>query len=445
MRIIIAGAGDVGFHLSKLLSSEFHDITVIDPNEEKLQRLDSTMDILTVKGSATSIATLNQTNIKNTDLLIAVTSSEDVNFTICGIGKQLGAKTTISRISNPEFLDCECIDFENLGVSHLIYPEELAAEEIVKLAQLSGFSESHNFVDGKLKLLGIVLENDARPVNKTIYELSQTEENIQYTAVAIHRGDETLIPRGDTKLLPNDHIYFLSPPEQEKDLLDFAGKEEIKVKNVMILGGSKMGFLTAQMLQNNLKVKLIEQDKNKGFELADSLSKTMVLHGDGSDVGLLVEENIEEMDVFIAVTGNSEVNIMSCLLAKKHGVKRTIAVVNNIDYINLSQAMGIDTLVNKKLAAASSILKFIRKGEITNITNLPSADAEVMEFKVKENSKITKSPIKDLKFPHQAIIGGIRRGEECFIANGNTQIQACDKVVVFSLPEAIRKVEQFFK
>lgn len=446
MKIIIAGAGDVGFHLSKLLSGEFHDIIVIDKDEDILRKLEAYNDVISIKGSATSIQVLKEANIKNTDLLIAVTSSEDANFTICALGKQLGAKRTIARISNHEFLDDDkSINFNSMGINHLIYPEELATEEICKLIKLSAFSESHDFVDGKLKLLGIVFEQGSPAIGKSIMELANANPDINYTAVAIHREDTTIIPRGTTVFEENDHVYFITPPDQKSSILKLAGKCEVNVSNLMVLGGSKMGKMTAEMLQNNCKVKLIEKDKDRGFELADYLDKTMVLHGDGGDLDFLEEEGIQEMDAFVAVTGNSEVNIISCLIAKKQGVKKTIAVVNNIDYINLSQTMGIDTLVNKKLSAASSILKYIRKGDITNITSLPSADAEVVEFKVKAGSKITKSPIKDLKFPNQAIIGGILRDGDSFIANGNTHIQADDHVVVFSLPDGISKIEQFFK
>lgn len=446
MKIIIAGAGDIGFHLSKLLAGEFHDINVIDYNEDILNDIENRFDVMTIKGSATSIKLLEDANIKNTDLLIAVTSSEDANFTICSLGKRLGAKKTIARISNPEFLNKhKLIDLNEIGINHLIYPEELAAEEIVKLIRTSAFSESHDFVDGKLKLLGLVFDEECPSIEKSIIQIANEEQQFDYTAVAIHRNDETIIPRGDTIFEENDHVYFITSPEHKLDLLRLAGKCEIKVKNVMILGGSRMGKMTAMMLQDSCKIKLIEKNKDKGFDLAASLNKTMILHGDGSDVDFLEEEGISEMDAFVAVTGNSEVNIISCLVAKKHGVKKTIAVVNNIDYINLSQTMGIDTLVNKKLSAASAILKHIRQGDITNITSLPSADADVIEFKVKEGSNITKNAIMNLKFPSEAIIGGVMRNGDSFIANGNTHIQTNDQVVVFSLPQAISKVEQFFK
>ena len=446
MNIVIAGAGEVGFHLSNMLSKEAQNIIVVDLDEEKLQGITNHMDVMTVEGSAISIESLEEAQIKDADLFIAVTSSEEINISACIFAKSLGAKRTICRIANHEYLDCKKkVNFENLGIDHLIYPEEIAAEEIHRLILNPQMSESHDFSGGKMSLVGIVLEENAPTINKSLIEVVAENPNFNCNAVAIHRADETLIPRGNTVFLPGDHVYFICPPSEIERLMELSGKNDFEVKNVMILGGSKMGYHTASFLENTHKVKLIEKDKNKAFNFADKLKNTLVLHGDCNDSRFLEDEGIKDMDAFIAVTGNAETNIIACLMAKKYGVQKTIAGVNNIEYLDLSQNLGIDTLINKKFIAASKILKFIRKGDIMDITSLPSADAEVLEFKAKTGSKITKKKVMDLGFPSTAIIGGIIRKQESVVASGNMQIEAGDEVIVFALPEAISKVEKFFK
>ena len=290
-----------------------------------------------------------------------------------------------------------------------------------------------------------MLHPDAPTVNKSLIDIVSDFPNVNCNAVAIHRDDKTIIPRGNTKFLANDHVYFITPPSELDNILKLTGRDTFKVDDIMILGGSKIGKHTAELLQNNHKIKLIEKDKNKAFQFADSLSKTLVLHGNCNDINFLEEEGLKEMDAFIAVTGDSETNIIACLMAKRFGIQKTIAAVNNIDYLDLSQNLGIDTLINKKFIAASKILKYIRKGEVLDITSLPSADAEVLEFIVKDGSNITKSSVKSLNFPETAIIGGIIRNNESYIATGDFIIQPDDEVIVFALPGSIQKVEKYFK
>ena len=445
MNIVIAGAGEVGFHLSNMLSREAHDIVIIDTNEEKLDIIVNHMDVMTILGSATSIKILEDARIRSSDLFIAVTSSEEVNISAAIFAKELGVKTTVSRVSNHEYLSEKKISFKKLGIDHIIYPEELAAEEITELIKHPELSEVHDFSNGKLSLVGLILHPDAPTVNKSLIDIVSDFPNVNCNAVAIHRDDKTIIPRGNTKFLANDHVYFITPPSELDNILKLTGRDTFKVDDIMILGGSKIGKHTAELLQNNHKIKLIEKDKNKAFQFADSLSKTLVLHGNCNDINFLEEEGLKEMDAFIAVTGDSETNIIACLMAKRFGIQKTIAAVNNIDYLDLSQNLGIDTLINKKFIAASKILKYIRKGEVLDITSLPSADAEVLEFIVKDGSNITKSSVKSLNFPETAIIGGIIRNNESYIATGDFIIQPDDEVIVFALPGSIQKVEKYFK
>lgn len=447
MKIIIAGAGDVGFHLAKLLSYESQDIFVVDLDSDKLNYLDSHLDVITTKGDATSIKCLTDIGIAKTDLLIAVTDSQNTNFAVAVIGKKLGAKKTIARINNPEFINNQSIDFKELGLDAVISPEELAADEIHNLLNQSAFNDSIVFEKGILNMIGSTLSNSSPILNLTVQQAKKKFSDIDFIIIAVKRVDEsqTIIPRGDTIFNMGDEVYFSCPQESIAKIHKLIGKESIHIKDVMILGGSKIGEKSAKKLcEERFNVKLVEQHKNKAFYLAEKLENALVIQGDGRDLELLEEENIREMDAFIAVTGNSETNIMSCLVAKSKGVKKTIALVENMDYINISQTIGIDTLINKKLLAASEIFKHVRKGDILALANLKHVDAEVLEFKVSPNSKVTKNIIKNIKLSRNAVFGGVIRDGKALMTFGDFQILPEDKVVVFCLPDAIQDVEKLF-
>lgn len=448
MKIIIAGAGEVGFHLAKLLSYESQDITLIDTDKESLAYADSHLDIKVLKGDATSISILKEAKVDTSDLLIAVTSSETINITTCVIAKQLGCNRTIARISNTEYIDNrDEIKFSNLGIDELISPEELAAEEIQLLLDQSAFNDSYEFEDGALIMVGTTLQRTAPFVGRTVKEAAEIFPELHFVPIAIQRvGTQyTLIPRGDTVFKEGDQAYFVTSKGGVDEIYKLTGKVKEDIKKVMILGGSKIGFKTARDLcVNKFKVKLIEKDKNKAFELADMLPNALIINGDGRNVELLEEEDIAQMDAFISVTGNSETNIMSCLMAKSKNIKKTIALVENMDYFQLSHSIGIDTLINKKLLAANNIFRHLRKGEVVALTRLNNLNAEILEFIVKTTSAVTGKKIKDLDFPRSAIIGGIIRNGEGLIALGDFEIQSGDRVVVCCLPSSIAKVEKLF-
>tara|TARA_B110000902_G_C14284229_1_gene578095 strand:- start:577 stop:1923 length:1347 start_codon:yes stop_codon:yes gene_type:complete len=447
MKIIIAGAGDVGFHLAKLLSYESQDTYIIDFDGEKLEYLNSHLDVITKKGDATSIKLLKEIGIDSADLLIAVTDSQNTNFTISVIGKSLGAKKTIARIDNPEFLnDCE-VDFKKFGVDFMISPQELAANEIKMLLNQSSFNDTVEFESGLFNVMGTTLSYKSPLVNLTVKQAKKKFANVDFITIAIKRENvsQTIIPRGDTTYQLDDQVYFSVPNYSMKDLYPIIGEKQFNIKNVIILGGSSIGEKTARNLcEDNFKVKLIEKNKERAEILAETLTNTLVINGDGRDLELLEEENIRETDAFIAVTGNSETNIMSCLVAKSKGVKKTIALVENMDYIDISQTIGIQSLINKKLIAASNIFKHIRKGGVLELANLHNIDAEVFEFEVQPNARVTKKPIKDLRVPREALFGGIIRDGKALMSYGDIQIQSGDKVIVFCLPEAITAVEGLF-
>jgi len=448
MKIIIAGAGEVGFHLAKLLSYESQEITLIDTNKESLSYADNHLDIKVIKGDATSISVLKDANVSSSDLLISVTSSETTNITVCVLAKQLGVKRTIARISNSEFIEHKDeMQFSKLGIDELISPEALAADEIEALLNESAFNERFDFEGGVLTMLGLNLSRNASFVGKSVKEAAKLLPEIHFVPIAIQRyGTQyTVIPRGDTVFKENDQVYFITSSGGVEELYRLSGKVKESIKDVMILGGSSIGQKTAKNLcDHKFNVKLIEKNKNKAFDLADELPGALIINGDGRNVELLDEESIDEMDAFVAVTGNSETNIMSCLMAKSKGVKKTVALVENIDYFQLSQSIGVDTLVNKKLIAANTIFRYIRKGDVVAITQLNNLNAELLEFEVKSSSKVCNKYIKDLAFPRSAIIGGVIRGEKGLIALGDFKIEANDKVVVCCLPRAISKVENLF-
>ncbi len=448
MKIIIAGAGEVGFHLAKLLSFESQDITLIDTSRESLAYADSHLDIRVVRGDATSISVLKDSKVDGTDLVIAVTSSETTNITVCVLAKQLGAKRTIARISNTEFLEKKDeVGFTKFGIDELISPESLAAHEIELLLKQSAFTDTYQFEDGALTMIGLILSRTAAFVGKTVREVGTSFINLKCVPIAIQRyGTQyTLIPRGDTLFKEGDQVYFTTTPIGVDEIYKLTGKIHEDIRNVMILGGSKIGHKTAtDLCKSSFKVKLIEKDREKAFEIADEIPSCLVINGDGRNVELLQEENIEDMDAFISVTGNSETNIMSCLVAKSKGVRKTIALVENMDYFQLSHSIGIDTLINKKLLAANNIFRYVRKGEVVAMTKLNNMNAELLEFIVSSTSKVCNKAIKDIDFPRSAIIGGVIRDDEGLIALGDFVIQAGDRVVVCCLPQSINKVEKLF-
>ncbi|MCF8266659.1 MAG: Trk system potassium transporter TrkA [Ignavibacteriales bacterium] len=445
MKIIIAGAGEVGIHLAKQLSIDNHDIQIMDVDESKFQKLSSSVDIVSVTGSSTSIKVLKEVGVEDADLVVAVTSLQSVNLNTCMLAKKLGAKKTIARVGNSEYVLPEYTElFKSLGVDFLIYPEESVALEIVKLIERATATDVLEFEGGKIVLLGLRLDRNSTILRRTMRELSEQYKGFDFRIVAIHRGVRTLIPTGNDILLPNDQIFVISVPGGIEEIIRATGKDQHPFRNVMILGGGKIGRKTAQMLEHKMNVKLLEPDKRLSGELTEYLDNTLIINSDGKNLDLLAQEGIIDMDAFISLTEDAETNIISCLMAKHLKVPKTIALVDNVDYIALTQTIGLDALINKKLIAANSISQFIRRANVLSIASLQGVDAEVLEFIAHEGSIVTKKPVRNLGFPKNSIIGGYIRGEVGKIVVGDTLLQADDKVVVFTLPGEIAKVEKFF-
>lgn len=446
MRILIAGAGDVGFHLAKLLAFEKHDIVVIDLNGEKLKSISGQLDVATIKGNTTSYMVLEEADVSKADLFIAVTSYEDTNITSSIFAKHLGAKRTISRVKNHNHLQPrERLHLKELGIDEIISTENLASKEIRRLLGSTNITDFFQFENGKLNLLGIVIDENSPLKGKSLRDSAHLNPDNDFITAAVLREGKTIIPHGDTVFHIDDHAYFIATHTGVKKIMNLSCKEEIRIKNVMVLGGSEIGYMTALNLSNTFNVKLIEVSKQRSFELSNLLPNAMVVRGDGRDKELLEDEGLKNMDAFIAVTGNSETNIISSLLAKEQGVARTIALVENVDYIHLSQNIGIDTMINRKLIAADFIFRYVRKGDIISIASIHGVDAEVLEFSVNEGAKITKKYLKQLKFPKDALISGVVRKDKALIPNGDFRIRKNDKVVVLCTKHIVHEVEEYFK
>ena len=452
MKIIIAGAGEVGSHLARMLSNESNDITVIDSSTERLEALSTNTDVITVLGNPSSIKVLNKAGAPDADLFVAVnpSSSQDVNIVSAILAKQLGSKKVTARINNEEYLTYENkFLFTELGIDLLFYPVKIASTEIVDLLKRNASTASMDFARGKLMISVYKLEEDSPLIDVRIGEFSEMEDvdELQFRIIAISRGNETIIPGVDTRFKYHDLVFIIAKRDGMKSLMKYVGKSEIEVKNLMILGGGRIGEMVAQQISKQVEtVKIIEEDKERCLALSESTpNNVLVINGDGRNSDLMIEENIRDYDAFVAVTKSSETNILACVAAKRLGIPRTIAEVENIEYIRLAESMGVDAVINKKLITAGRIYKFTLSNKVRFIKYMSGTNAEALEFIVSPGSKITKGKLKDLKFPHNAIIGGIVRGNEAFIAVGDTEIKEYDRVAVFALPEAVKEVDKFFK
>ena len=446
MKIVIVGAGAVGTHLSKLLSGEHQDCVLIDADEERLSGL-SEYDVMTYQASPTSIQALKEAGADHADLFVGVTPEESINLNACILAHALGAKKTVARIDNYEYLSPEHqAFFKNLGVDSLIYPEVLAAIDITNGLKLSWVRQRWDVHDGALILLGVKLREAAEILNQPLRNLCGPDD--PYHVVAVKRNGDTLIPGGMDELRVNDLVYFMTTKEYIPYIRKIVGKEHYTdVKNVIIMGGGKTAVRAALTIPNYMSVKIIEKDAQRCEKLNELLEKdeAMVIHGDGRDLGLLEDEGIKNTQAFVALTGNAETNILACLTAKKLGVRKTVAMVENLDYVSMAESLDIGTIINKKTIAASHIFQMMLDADVENLRSLMLVDAEVAEFIAAEGSRVTKKPVKDLGLPFGVTIGGLVRNGQGMLVNGNSQIQAGDSVMVFCHEQKLNNIEKFFK
>ncbi|MDR0834038.1 MAG: Trk system potassium transporter TrkA [Candidatus Symbiothrix sp.] len=444
MRIIIGGAGEVGTHLAKLLSQENQDIILMDTSEERLN-FPISAEIMTVQGNPTSIQDLKTAGIKEADMFIGVTPEESTNMTACMLAHNLGAGRTIARVENDEYLLLQNMElFVHLGVDSMICPETLAAKEIISALKQPWTRQWWEIADGKLILMGVKVRENAPLVNKFLTELST--ENRIYHIVAIKRKHQTIIPRGSDQILAGDIVYFTTTNDHLDTLKKVTGKESINIKKVTIMGGSRIAQKVCERLPSNIDVKVLEINKEKSFRLSEKVGKNvMVINGDGRNTDLLIQENITNSDAFIALTGNSETNILACVAAKNFGVPKTIAEVENLDYIQMAEKLDIGSVINKKLIASSHIYRFLLQADVSTVKCLDFANAEVAELVARQGSKITQKPVKDMRLPQDMTLGGVIRDGIAEIVHGETHIRPGDHVLVFYLNTAMRKIEDYFK
>ena len=445
MKIIIAGAGDVGCHLARMLSGANPEITVIESDGKLLGDVAAVADLPTVEGDCTSFATLRKAIVRKADLFIAVNHEEERNIISAILAKQMGAKKSIARIDHNEYLEPNNKEvFINLGIDYLFYPEKIAARQVIKLLGHTATTEYVDFSNGKLSLVVFRLDPSSDLVGHTLLSFTEKQQPLSYRTVAITRDGRTIIPHGNDTYMEGDMVYIITKEDSVKEVMAFSGQSNIDINNLMILGGSQIGQRIALELQDKVNIKLVEYVADKAYKLAETLDSTLIINEDGRNIEAMMEEGLSNMDAFVAVTGRSETNILAAMLAKRMGVKKVIAEVENFNYIKLAESIGIDTIINKKLITASNIFRFTLSTDVQAIKCLTGSEAEVLEFIVKPNSPATKAKVKDLDFPTEAIIGGIVRGDKVFIAVGNTEIQAYDRVVVFAMPNTIAKIGKYF-
>ena len=447
MKIIIAGAYAIGTHLARLLSRSNEEITLIDESEERLASIGSDCDLLTMVGKPTSLKILRDAGTADADLFIAVTPLESTNITASILAKNLGAKRTVARVDNPEYMDPQAQEFfQGLGISKLIYPEMLAAVDINNGLKMSWVRQRWDVHDGALVMLGIKLRQTCEILNQPLKDISGP--NDPYHVVAIKRGDETIIPGGNDELKLYDLAYFMTTRNYIPYIRKIVGKEHyVDVKNVMVMGGGDTAIRALKNMPEYMNVKIIERDEARCDYLNEHIDNrnVMVINGDGRDLSLLNEEGIRNTQAFVALTTNAETNILACLTAKRMGVRKTVAAVENLDYVNMAVSLDIGTIVNKKAIAASRIYQMMLETEVDNVSYLMTANAHVAEFVAQPQSKVTRKKVFELGLPKGATIGGLVRNGVGYLVSGGTQIEAGDIVVVFCYHQRMDKLEKYFK
>ncbi|KIP55305.1 Trk system potassium transporter TrkA [Prevotella pectinovora] len=447
MKIIIAGAYAIGSHLAKLLSRNNQDIVLIDDDEQRLENISSDYDILTMHASPTSLAALKNAGAAEANLYIAVTPDENLNMNSCVMAKAIGAKKTVAKVNNYEFVEPEMAKFyEKLGIDSLIYPENLAAYDIVNGLKMSWVRQRWDVHGGALVMLGIKLRETCEILDRPLKELCKPDS--PYYIVAIRRDGDTIIPGGNDVLKMYDLVYFMVTKQYIPYVRKIVGKEHyVDVKNVMIMGGGDTAVRALKNMPEYMNVKLMEHDVERCDILNDQIDdqRVMVINGDGRDLQLLNEEGIHTTQAFVALTSNAETNILACLTAKRMGVRKTVAAVENLDYVNMAVSLDIGTIINKKAIAASHIYQMMLDAEVNNVRFLMTANADVAEFTAHPESKVTKKRVFELGLPNGATIGGLVRNGEGHLVSGGTQIEAGDIVVVFCYNVRMEKLEKFFK
>ena len=443
MKIVIAGAGEVGTHLAKLLSNEQQDIILLDSDQSRLDMINDNYNLMTWNGSTSSFETLRDVGVASSDLYIAVTPFETRNITSCAIAKKLGAKKTMARIDNHEFLkEKNGKILKEIGVDNLIYPEDLAADEIAGALAHNWASYWGELHDGKLLLIGVRLHNDSPLINHQLKDLPVKTHD--FHVAAIKRRNTTIIPRGNDEILYDDTVYFITTPPYVNEVMELCGKRKRVIKKAFIVGGSRISLRFATRFHDKYNIKIIDNNRDHCEEIATLLPNCEIVYGDGRDIEVLKENNVEQYDAFLSLTDSSETNILTCMSAKEFGVPKTIADVENLQFVSQAENLNIGTIINKKILASSHIFKILLDADDSNAKCLALADAEVAEMMVRKGAKITKNVVKDLKLPSGMTLAAMVRDNQVSLVNGNSKIEAGDFVVVFCMNGTISKIEKWF-
>lgn len=435
----------MGYHLAEQLSYENQDITLVDFDKDVLDNVSSHLDVMTILGDTTSLEILKNANVRDAEMFMAVTTSEKTNIVAAVLAKQLGAKRVIARVRNHDYLKAENeVYFKNLGIDNIISPSMLCSGEIYRMIKNSTFTDVFEFEGGKLNVVGLTLDQYCSLVNKKIADMKNDPLFEDIKIIAIVRDQMTIIPRGNTVIRNNDHVFFISNKKAVSSIVELLGQQKVMIKNIMIIGGDDMAYTTALKLENEYRVTLVHRDKERCKWLSERLNHTLVINGDYKNIELLIEEGLEKMEAFISLTESSETNIITSLSAKNHGVYKAIAHVDTREYIHISHSIGVDSLINKKLVAANQVTRFFRKGKVEAVSGIYGVDAEIIQYMITKNNRVTKNPLRDLHFPETAIVAGVIRGDEVYIPDGDFILALNDKVIVLALPAAKVSLEKFF-
>jgi trk system potassium uptake protein TrkA len=446
MKMIVIGAGEVGYHIAERLSREGHDVVVVEQNSGVRARVQEELDVLTVEGSGSSPRILEEAGVRDAELLIAVADIDEVNVTACLLAKEYGVPRRIARVWNSDFSESPFLEGgRKLGIDLLINPTIVVAEEILDLIKTPAAAEVGKFVDGKVMMLGLQIEAGTPILDRPLKALRAFHSTTPFLVVAIQRKGRILLPDGETTVEEGDHLYFISKRESVNDILTLLGKKESIIERVLVIGGGRIGFHVAQRLeQDRYKVKLLEFSQPRCEELSRRLEHALVLRGDGTDVQTLLEEGIADMDAVVTVTDDEATNILAALLAKEQGAKKVMALIKRPHLLHLLPHLGIDAAISPRILTANVILKYVRKGRVLSIFEMPESDAETLEMAVAPGSPIAGKTIRDAGLPAGVIVGAVVHGGEIVVPRGNTVLRAEDTVVVFALPKAIPDVERLF-
>jgi trk system potassium uptake protein TrkA len=446
MRVIIVGAGEVGYHLAERLSQENQDVVVVETDPERAERASELLDVMTVVGNGASIPVLEEAGVRDARILLAVTSQDEVNLISCLAASRLGVDYTIARISNPDYYARgSVLSRERLGIDLMINPEREAARETFQLLQSAAATDVANFAEGQVQLIGLVVRDKAPVCGKTLAQLGEEYQDYHYVTVAVVRNGETSIPDGDSTIEAGDQIYMLSPTAEVSSIPPMAGYEPFQLNRVMIAGGSAEGQFLAEILEEHgVECTILDHDRRRCLELAEALPRSLVLHADATDLELLEMEGVSGIDGFVAATGHDETNLLASLLAKSVGAHKVVSLIEKFDYLPLVPRVGLDAAVSPRMSAVNAILRYVRRGRVMTVATLKGIEAEAIEFRVGDDSPIANRLIAELSFPVGAVIGTIIRGDAIIIPRGMDLVMAGDEVIVFALPGALPEVEKFF-